>query len=95
MSFGRWNTAHAVHVRIEELRLEGFDPRDRYRIADALERELVRLFTRTDHPAFGTSAETERLDAGGITFGEGDRPHRIGEAIARATFASITRERGR
>jgi hypothetical protein len=37
-----------IQLHIEELLLDGFDPRDRHRIADALERELARLFRVSD-----------------------------------------------
>jgi len=37
-----------IQLHIEELLLDGFDARDRHRIADALERELARLFRVSD-----------------------------------------------
>ena len=41
-----------IQLHIEELLLDGFDPRDRRRIADALERELARLFRVSDLKQF-------------------------------------------
>ena len=41
-----------IQLHIEELFLDGFDPRDRHRIADALERELARLFRVSDLKQF-------------------------------------------
>jgi len=55
----------SVELHIEELALHGFAPGDRYRVADALERELTRLFTEQGPPSAIThDREIEHFDAG-------------------------------
>ncbi len=91
-----------VHVHIDELRLDGFDPRDRHGIAGAVQRELARLFrehadraARSEGEAFEPPGDADRVDGGSFTFRAGESPHRIGAAIARATFRGLTASRGR
>jgi hypothetical protein len=91
-----------VHVHIDELRLDGFDPRDRHGIAGALQRELARLFrehadraARPGGEAFEAPEDADRIDGGSFAFRAGESPHRIGVAIARATFRGLTASRGR
>jgi hypothetical protein len=80
-----------VHVRIEELRLEGFEPWQRHRIGRAVERELARLLVaRAEDGALGSARETARVDGGSFSFHADDPPRRIGAAIARATFRGLT-----
>jgi hypothetical protein len=80
----------AVHIRIDELVLHGFDPADRLRIGDAAEEELARLAARHGLPA-GASRHTDALDAGAMTLPAGATPRAIGAAIARAVFQEMRR----
>jgi hypothetical protein len=80
-----------VHIHIEELRLAGFDPRQRYRIADALERELARLLNaRSGDHVFAPPGQTASVDAGTFSFRTDASPEQIGAEIARAAFRGIT-----
>lgn len=83
--------ARRVHVRIEALSLDGFDPGQRHRIAQAVQRELTRLLAaRAFDGELGVAHEAPRVDAGSFVFRDDDPPHRIGAAIARATFRGLT-----
>jgi hypothetical protein len=83
--------APRVQVRIEALSLDGFDPGQRYRIAQAVQRELTRLLAaRAFDGALAVARETPRVDAGSFAFRDDDPPHKIGAAIARATFLGLT-----
>ena len=83
--------ARSVHVRIEALSLDGFDPGQRYRIAQAVQRELTRLLAaRSFDGSLGVAREAPRVDAGSFAFRDEDPPHKIGAAIARATFLGLT-----
>jgi hypothetical protein len=54
-----------IEAYIEELVLHGFDPKDRYAIGEAVQRELSRLFTEQDiHPSLGRGLDVPRLDVG-------------------------------
>ena len=58
-------TPRHIEVRIDELVLRGFEPGDRYRIGDAAQRELSRLFTQHGpSPSLAEGGEAISLDAG-------------------------------
>lgn len=81
----------AVELHIEELVLHGFAPGDRHRIADAVERELARLFAERGVPAgLGDGFESPRLDAGSFDFAPGARAETVGEEVARAIYGGFT-----
>jgi hypothetical protein len=83
-----------VNLRVEELRLDGFEPGHRHRIAHAFQRELTRLIMAKaadgELGELGSLGEAPRLDGGSFAFRDDDPPHRIGAAIARATFRGLT-----
>jgi hypothetical protein len=81
----------AVEFHIEELVLRGFAPKDRFRIADAIEGELRRLIIQGGLPAMaGSPASIERLDAGGFPLVAGDGPDRVGFGVARKIYARLS-----
>jgi hypothetical protein len=81
-----------VRVRIEELRLTGFDPRHGRRIAAAVERQLERLLMERPVEGGGldVSRATDRVDGGAFAFRADDSPARIGSAIAQAMYRGMT-----
>ena len=79
-----------VRVHVDELRLEGIDPRHRHRVADAMERELARLFTEaTGEDDEGPVEAAERVDAGVVTLAEEAPAEQVGIAIARAAYRGL------
>lgn len=79
-----------IEVHIEELVLEGFDPRHRYHIAAAVERELARLFAQQGMGL--PSAEPlalARLDAGAFNVLPGATPAAIGAQLAQAIHGGL------
>ncbi len=81
---------HSIEVHLEELVLNGFDPRDRHRIGDAVERELARLFAEQGVP--GTLAEPtaiDRLDVGAFRVKPPSRPEKVGAQVAQAVYSSL------
>jgi hypothetical protein len=81
-----------VTLRIDELVLHGFPPGDRYRIAAALEAELVRLIEARGIPSGLTDSGTVPvLDAGSFHLAPGTRPQQIGMQIAQALFGGFSR----
>ncbi len=54
-----------IEVHIEELVLHGFEPQDRYPVADALERELHGLLRQEGLPA-AWAGSPEMLSAGTV-----------------------------
>jgi hypothetical protein len=55
---------YSIELHIEELVLQGFAPGDRYCIANAVERELLRLFAEQRVPPFTYDIEGAHIDAG-------------------------------
>ena len=75
-----------VELFIDELVLHGFEPGDRWPIADAVQRELARLLSERGISAVPESIDIPRLDAGSISL-----PSTHGEA-AGAPIASALHE---
>jgi hypothetical protein len=77
-----------VNVRIDELVLHGFDPRDRLAIGAAVERELARLMvTSAGDP--GRLAGADRVDGGSFAVARDAPPSAVGAEIARAIHGGI------
>jgi hypothetical protein len=74
-----------IDVHIEELVLHGFEPANRWLIADALEQELRGLLTAKGVPSQWLSSP-ERLEAGRISFINLTKPERAGVEIAGAAY---------
>ena len=96
-----------IQLHIEELLLDGFDPRDRRRIADALERELARLFRVSDLKQFSgqgavvsgqsmvsRSRPQESLDGGTVALPIGAPARSTGTQIAGAVHRALRGEVG-
>jgi predicted amidohydrolase len=82
--------ASSIELRIEELVLHGFEPRDRYRIGEAVERELARLFAeRGAASSLGHGREAATLDAGEVAIAQGMTPEAIGAQVARAVYGGM------
>jgi hypothetical protein len=82
----------AVNVRIDELVLHGFDPRDRLAIGAAVERELARLMASEGDP--GRLAGADRVDGGSFGVARDTAPGAVGVKIARAIHGGLGAPRG-
>jgi hypothetical protein len=85
-----------IRLHIEELVLHSFAPNDRYAIADAVESELSRLlaadFASAEiPPSLADSSGRPRVDAGNFEVAPGAKPNSIGDQIAQAVHAGLTR----
>ena len=79
-----------VRLRIEELVLDGFAPGDRYRIGEAVERELTRLLAERGVPGgLAAGGEAPRLDAGWFDLAPGSGPEAIGTGVAAAVYGGL------
>ena len=82
----------SVEIFIEELVLHGFSPIDRYRLADAVQCELARLFTDQGVPtALAQGREIAHLDGGRFEVAAGSPAEAIGAQVAQALFGGLTR----
>lgn len=81
-----------IHVHIEELVLDGFAPRDRYRISEAVEQELARLIAKRGlNPALVADVERPSLRVNAVQCSRDGDPNQLGQKIARSVFGEIGR----
>ncbi|MFZ3168354.1 MAG: hypothetical protein WA130_12115 [Candidatus Methanoperedens sp.] len=81
-----------IKLHIEELVLHGFAPGDRYRIAEAVEREIARLFSEQGMPqSLNRGGEIERLDGGAFEAARGSKPEAIGAKVARTVYGGLSK----
>jgi hypothetical protein len=86
------SSGHAVELRIEELVLHGFPAGDRYRIGEALERELARLLTgQGAPPSIAQGGELARLDGGAFELQPDADAETIGAQLAIAIYEGLNR----
>ena len=79
-----------VRLRIEELVLDGFAPGDRYRIGEAVERELARLLAERGVPgALAAGDEASSHDAGSFELTPNSGPDAIGSRVAAAVYGGL------
>lgn len=77
----------SYEINIGELVLHGFEPRDRFAIAEAVTRELDGLLREQDLPATVLGGgDLARLDGGSFEVAPGSRAETIGRQIARAIY---------
>ncbi|HJZ79457.1 MAG TPA: hypothetical protein VKD91_03905 [Pyrinomonadaceae bacterium] len=80
-----------IELHIEELALHGFAPGDRYRIGEAVERELQRLLAEEGAPnLFDDDVELPRIDAGAFNVKPNAKSETVGEQIAQAIYGGIS-----
>jgi hypothetical protein len=73
-----------IELHIEELLLDGFDPRDRYRIADQIEQSLARTLSDANAGFASRSQNIDRLDAGALALKRNAPAREVGSSVARA-----------
>jgi hypothetical protein len=80
-----------VELRIEELVLFGYVPGDRYRIGDALQGELARLFAEQGVPSsLDPGGEVARLNGGAFGVKPGSSAEAIGAQVAQAVYGGLS-----
>jgi hypothetical protein len=79
-----------IELHIEELILHDFPHGDRYQIAEAVERELTRLFAEQGIPASLThGGEIARLHGGSFTVAQGSQAAAIGAQVAQSVYGGM------
>ena len=79
-----------LEVHIEELVLHGLSPDDRFRISEAVQHELTRLFTDKGTPLLGKRHEVARLDGGAFEVKRGSTAEAIGVQVAQAVHGGLS-----
>jgi len=80
----------SLELYIEELVLHGLVPTDRYRIGQAMERELGRLFGERGVPSsLAQEDNLERLDGRAFEVKQGSGAEAIGVQVAQAVYRGL------
>ena len=84
-----------IEIEIEELVLHGFGHKDRYAIADAVERGLVSMLAhevgRGIPSSLANSSEYGCIDAGGFHVAHGSKADSVGAQIAQAVYGGLSK----
>ncbi len=81
-----------IELHIKELVLHGFEPGERYRIADAVRRQLTRSLAETGLPLSLTeSTEIARVDGGTFRVVRGTKAEAVGSQVGQAVYAGLRR----
>ena len=76
-----------IEININELRLHGFSHIDRYRIGEAMQLELTRLFTERDIPSsMVQGSEIGQLDGGTFNISPNSKAEVIGAQVANSIY---------
>ena len=79
-----------LELHIEELLLDGFDPRDRHRIADELQRALTLLLGESQHTGIEQQdKQIERIDAGAVSIPRDVPSSDVGSHVAGAITQAL------
>ena len=87
--------ARRVHVRIGELVLDGFAPGERYRIGEAVRRELARLVEEQGFGRRAGPAKAAVVDAGSFPVAAGANAGAIGKRVAQSVHHGLAGGRGK
>jgi hypothetical protein len=80
-----------IELHIDELVLHGFALGDRYRIADAVERELARLLVKPGiPPSLSQGCEVAHVDGGMFEIALSSKLETIGVQVAQAVYRGLS-----
>ncbi len=81
-----------IDLHIEQLRLDGFAPGDRYRIGGAVRDELRRLIAKNGIPrGLSQGLDMARLNGGSFNAAPGSKPQAIGRQVANSVYKGLGR----
>jgi len=79
-----------IEIHIDELVLYGFAPADRWRIGQAIEHALTRLFAEQGlPPALAMGGELARIDGGAFHVTTGTAAEGLGAQVAQAVYGGL------
>lgn len=80
-----------IDLTIDQLVLEGIDPRYGQRVGQALQAELTRLFQKRGIPdAFSKQIDVQAIDAGALQANPTNSPDLIGIQIAQSLYSGLS-----
>ncbi len=81
----------ALELHVEELVLHGFPASDRFRVGDAVERELLRLIAEQGLPGLiRNPVSMERLDGGRFKVAEKSTAQVVGTQLAQQVYQQLS-----
>lgn len=81
-----------IELYIEELVFHGFAHGDRYRIGEAVEQELARMFADRGVPqSLAEGGEIASVDGGAFEVAPGSRADVVGVQVAKAVYGGLGR----
>jgi hypothetical protein len=81
-----------IEIHIDALVLYGFAPADRWRIGQAIEHELTRLFAEQGLPStLSMGGELARIDGGAFHVAAGTTVEGLGAQVAQAVYGGLQR----
>ena len=79
-----------ARLHVGEVVLHGFNPRERYMLADAIQWELTLLLAERGLPSWlPGSGAVERLDGGAFAVAPHRRPTALGAQVAQAVYRGL------
>ena len=79
-----------IEIHIDELVLYGFAPADRWRIGQAIEHALTRLFAEQGlPPTLSIGGELARIDGGAFHVAAGTAAEGLGAQVAQAVYGGL------
>jgi len=83
-----------IEVYIDQLVLHGFATSERYRIGEAIERELTRLFENYGVPqSLNPGSDIPRLDGGQFELTQSYEPNSVGNQVANQVYQGVSNRR--
>ena len=81
-----------IKLHIEKLILDGFEPGDQYKIAQAVEGELTLLLAEQGvPPSLAQGGDVAHLDGGSFTIVSGASAGEVGTQVARTVYRGFSR----
>ncbi|GAX60148.1 outer membrane protein/protective antigen OMA87 [Candidatus Scalindua japonica] len=79
-----------IELHIDKLVLHGFSPHDRYRIGEAVERQLTQMLTEQGMPAsLSHGGKYSHLYGGSFNIVQGSKAETIGSQVAQSVYKNM------
>lgn len=82
-----------LEFNIEQLIFEGFSSRERFRISNAIQQQLTRIFRENGIPtSLKNNGNINRLNLQNIDVPSGQKPETIGQQVAQNLYSALNSE---
>jgi hypothetical protein len=88
--------ASSIELNIDQLVLEGFPSRDRYRLSNAIQQGLDRIIRERGIPdSLRENRRIGQINLDSINMQSNQRPEKLGQQVARSIYNSLNTSRNR